>query len=549
MKKYILLCLMILLPNETIAGNVYEVGTGYGSRTIFEAMQECEADNEDTVRVMNGDTLVVTEMNFLSKVVLQNSSGHIIYLKTEESGTRHFTVYNTAKGTKIIGPDFYFINSAPREYAPGGSIYIEGNDNNNVYFEVSNCTFSNNLSVCGISGGGAIGMLIAENKQGHLKLSNCNFINNTALYSSGGAIDVTAGSGGKCYFSADSCLFSGNEVFDSTNKGGAISLRASENRFYLSRNTFRKNVTHGIGGHGGAIYAYGDNKINIQYCIFDSDSALGTNAKGGALCLAGTGSSLARWVRSSSFGFCYSAYGGAIYFGNNPPTEISTCTFTNNKATVNGAGVYLQNALSSASADSSYFSIASFYDNDADGDGGAVYIAKGNVDFFESIFLRNSCDGDGGCIRQEVSSTDSLGLNHNRVTTFDHCTIGETTNAISLPDPDAYYNDINIIDSILYSNSGLYFFLEEGASKLNISYTSIYGNVNNDAEPDSGGVTNSSKGSDLIVCGSDGEPCYESNPVTRDHNGGIAGSRQPFNTNRSNRNIGNTNRETKNGIW
>jgi len=177
-----------------------------------------------------------------------------------------------------------------------------------------------------------------------LTLDNCLFIDNTAeIY--GGAI--------RCYRSSpslNSCLFSGNsgpfgggfscyrdcepeltdcsfEVNASQHGGGMYSFDSAA---ILTRCTFADNLSL---GDGGGIANF-DSSPRLTGCVFTDNTALDV---GGGFYAGGAGAST---ITGSTFMGNASPLGGGVYAQFTTLT-LTSCTFANNTADVDGSGIYL----------------------------------------------------------------------------------------------------------------------------------------------------------------------------------------------------------------
>lgn len=176
-----------------------------------------------------------------------------------------------------------------------------------------------------------------------------------------------AGDGGGAVYSDFGTL----TVLDSTfggdracRNGGAVSIAGGDATIAKSR--FLNNSAP----DGGAIYVTGRGELTLR------STAFGGNLRGGAVSLAGAGSSIIQassFTRNSSRG----GNGGAINVAGSPTTAISNSTFSGNSATPAGSG-------------------------------GALYVAgPGLLNVETSNFLGNS-SGNGGAIFLSGVSTSQI---------------------------------------------------------------------------------------------------------------------------------------------
>ncbi|WP_407375621.1 right-handed parallel beta-helix repeat-containing protein, partial [Methanobrevibacter sp.] len=236
---------------------------------------------------------------------------------------------------------------------PGSAVYIGSSG-----CTIDNCAFES----CQYNNGGAIhGSGSATNTM----ISNCNFTNNEGRWT---------GIGGAIYFEG-----SDNEIdgcnFDS-NIAGSSGAIYSAGTLTVRNSNFTNNK--GSNANGGAVYIGGENSV-VDNCYFTGNEVTANHLFGGAIALAGSGSS----ITNSNFESNKAGHGGAVYI-ESPNINVENCNFTDNNANTGGAiSVYNDNAT---------ITNCNFTDNSATTNGGAIYIADNcnNADMSYCNFVDNT---------------------------------------------------------------------------------------------------------------------------------------------------------------
>jgi len=341
---------------------------------------------------------------------------------------------NTAATTGGAFDNYFYNNTSVanstftgNKAASGGAIYNHSDKDitgNFAKLAITGGSFNKNEAT---SNGGAI------YNQGNLNITGSEFTNNKAG-NFGGAIynstlmdkNTNTYSGGIANISG--AKFSGNNAYI----GGAIMLHHGEMNI--------KEGTEFIGNtadYGGAIYTSTDSTVNlnIDNALFQDNTALGTGAVGiysnatitnsqfinnkatdvnddggGAISV---GSVSTTKLENVTFTDNYSAaVGGAIATrgiskGNNSAAklDIINATFTNNSADKEGGAIYNAFYHSVNSADNVYVKNSTFTGNKSATQGGAIYNAAadlaGNVSSIyieDTSFTNNSANKEGGAI-------------------------------------------------------------------------------------------------------------------------------------------------------
>ena len=185
----------------------------------------------------------------------------------------------------------------------GGAIFLAG-----ALFGIDVLFNSNSATVAG-----------AIQNDGFLSLLNCLFLSNSSLLFTAAIV---------CGLTATaiiaSCIFSGN----------AVALRNAGD-VTISKSNFNNNA----GISGGAISNLNGGTLRMDECILNSNQALASH--GGAI-YNYPGANL--FLKKTNFSSNVTVgNGGGLY--NAGRAEISSCVFANNRATIDGGGIYASDDL------------------------------------------------------------------------------------------------------------------------------------------------------------------------------------------------------------
>ena len=182
----------------------------------------------------------------------------------------------------------------------------------------------------------------------------------------GGVITGGAGDGvggGFQLLENSSLTMTGGSVMNcvSDDHGAAIRVKGGGVKIMLNGVGFYSNFTYDSADncHGGAIYGDDGCRITMTDCTFEGNYSEDD--------------------------------GGAVYISGGT-VEAQGCLFIGNKCLDNGGAVFLD------SGTFALFDRCTFYDNRADGDGGAVYCGSDDGTRLSGIFRYNSCGGSGGAV-------------------------------------------------------------------------------------------------------------------------------------------------------
>jgi CSLREA domain-containing protein len=311
-----------------------------------------------------------------------DGAGHTITI----SGNDAVRVFYVASGASLTLQNLTLTHGRTENHDGGG---VE----NNGTLRVTGCTFSYN--VAGYSGG-------AIANSGTLTVTDTTFTNNgTGFYSGGG---VNNRNGATATITGSSFLVNRAEVGGAIHNIGSLNVRDC---------TFGFNTAGSRGGaianessdpvriedsvlsfntatfEGGAIHlSSGDYTVYIQDCVLEFNQA----PEGGAVYGSGPGTTL--FIRESKLSENDASYGGGVYLGDvftNSLVSLEGSEISHNQAENDGGGVYLYQGRLSADR-------TTFESNTAVRDGGGVYIGI-NTNWAEisgSTFYDNFASRDGG---------------------------------------------------------------------------------------------------------------------------------------------------------
>lgn len=302
----------------------------------------------------------------------------------------------------------------------GNNAYIDGNnkarilmigENCNVVFE--NITFKNGF----VDDDGA-GIYLCANS--NLKLINCVFENNKAYNSDGAAVNADDGTNVEirnCKFTSNTCVrdtpLSWSQFKCGMGSGVCIDI-GSTLKIYDS--VFKANAAH-----MAIIQVISRDSKNtktsnliMQNCLFDSNSVVDcgiiyldefgqsqildsqfkynkVTGNGGVLEID---TSISTLVKNCQFVENSVSVGGGIHakvINDNYKSYVNVqgCTFTNNKASVSGGGIYSSGGVVDVSN-------CNFEKNSAPQRGGAIYSNKGVMKIHNSNFNQNTANDKGG---------------------------------------------------------------------------------------------------------------------------------------------------------
>ena len=344
----------------------------------------------------------VVDMKVINCVFSENMNDYGVIIESVSSvDFKKTTFSNNAAGsvvfsglTAIASSKFshcYFFNNTSKFEQYGTAIDVEISL---LDISIKNCTFQKSFgpSVSIITNLGY--------SPGSLEIINSNFLENVAHSSADVEIESILnvsvlmtkfsdihGEGSIKIFNVTSVYIEACNFFNNYNNyyssEGALNLYRTQTVSVIGCN-FRNNTAV---NEGGALYAGHVTALNIQNCLFSSNSG----REGGALSIDD--------VDQFNMTNCTIKYNrahrdaGALKITNNNVT-VSFCSFVGNQAGTNG-GVF-----AIYGDDSSFFNISNsnFTNNVANGSGGALIIYSSTLCMYNSIFYKNQAIIEGGAI-------------------------------------------------------------------------------------------------------------------------------------------------------
>lgn len=197
--------------------------------------------------------------------------------------------------------------------------------------------------------------------------------------------------------------FSGNRTItttaSATTGGGALHIQGSGTSIYIGTSGFIENTSS---QNGGALTIASDQSktVTIEDTLFKGN-ATAASKTGGAISLAGAGTTVLNVTRSS-FVSNSSNNGGGIYVsGTNNTLNLTNTTLVDNSVTGVGGGLNLN---SSAKANIDH---ATMVQNSADGNGGAIRANSGTVLTMRNSLVLDNTGSTGANISYAGTYTDN----------------------------------------------------------------------------------------------------------------------------------------------
>ncbi len=370
------------------------------------------------------------------------------------NAVRVFLLKSTsAQPTSLSLKNLKIINARTNEYGGGvksehqGTINLENCTFNNNraddggsavfsafegYLSILNCNFDGNISIANNTERGSTVMIWGPYAQ---TIKNSNFTNNKGI--NGAAINgLNAG------LLIEDCNFTGNLTTDARFDTGQPNdfLRGFGGAIYTDRATagppsvvlgsiilrrckFENNIGN---GEGGACYLYTDETDNVlvEECYFNNNESRiltgGTNGgSGGAIQHMNNAKNRGFVVKNTTFSNNKAAVVGGAIRADWADTEITNCTFDNNKALLTDMSGFAANggALVFFSMDNSFVDITNctLANNYAGWVGGAIASSHpARTRIKNNIFFQNTAgNGGNGWNIQQHSSAEMLDLGNN----------------------------------------------------------------------------------------------------------------------------------------
>lgn len=339
----------------------------------------------------------------------------------------------------------------------GGAIYhhYSNLDYQQRFFTAYNTVFNGNKS--GLGGAIVLSASADATDLGEGTIANftdCNFLSNQSE-SSGGAIYVTRNSD----LTVDNCTFKYNTA---KANAGAVGVQSAA-MLSLTNSMFESNSAK----IGGAISSSSNTKINVENTDFTTNTAVGTNA-----------------------------YGGAIYVSDVSNVTFKNMGMYNNTSESNGGAMYIKGY------DVAFDSTCEFIGNSSGGHGGAIYavyenleegVKKGTTLTVNGVLFEKNTALAGGAISARTNSV----LNLTDVNFIEN----STPNAVSGQDQQGggaiYSNnsEVNMNNVTFDSNTSGYY---GGTLKLDVCETTINNSSITKSSGGTGGIMGVSAGTITI---------------------------------------------------
>lgn len=353
------------------------------------------ADAVSASAVLDGFTITAGNAN--GSCCGYNSGAGLYNLLGEPTVTRCRFADNAAyaggafyndEGAPALNECMFDVNVA----ATGSAIYTRRGQ-----WTATRCRFRDNAA----SAYGAV-----YNFDGAIQLVECEFTRNSA--SSGGAVFAEGG-----FLEMEDCTFSANLALQAAGgAGGAVRCQSAAGRFV--RCTFQDNVALQsiLPGTGGAVHIRPGlpepDELTLVDCTFSNNSA----THGGAVFVASAVPTLERgvfrgnraslggalyvdaggnpWVSEASFDQnVATSQGGAVYHADASASTLRRCLFTRNSAISGGA-------IAAASTAAPIVQSAIFDANEAGSAGGGVYSSAADLALVHCGFFANTAEVGGG---------------------------------------------------------------------------------------------------------------------------------------------------------
>ena len=252
----------------------------------------------------------------------------------------------------------------------GGAIYLNGisskSNITNVIFRYNNATHNGGAIDCNATGMNLTYTLFEYNYAGEYGAALCRESN------------ATGGMGHHNVFN-----------YNHAEIAGAALAWMNVSNININYYNFTGNTAH---HSGGAIYAsVGSNNFTINNCNFVSNNVTNaTGGHGGAVDISSDNNT----IKNSNFTNNNAFYGGALFVGSaSGNTNITNVNFTRNNANVDGGAINLQSSGVKLNE-------TRFFKNTAQRNGGALYVGgEGTTNvIYNSEFDDNDANGNGGAV-------------------------------------------------------------------------------------------------------------------------------------------------------
>ncbi|MHC4113953.1 MAG: right-handed parallel beta-helix repeat-containing protein, partial [Planctomycetota bacterium] len=320
-----------------------------------------------------------------------------------------------------------------------------------VYYGEENLVAMNDTTVTGNSAGSEAGGIYYD-VNNIIVMADCNITGNSAESGSAGGILIHHGATA----TLDNCDIRGNIANSygleyTIGYGGGGGVWFSTGTLSLNGCNIEQNIARGPVAVGGGIYA-GDFGRPLEATVDINDCTISGNTAdyGGATCALESFLT----VRDSNVFDNTANYGAGLYFVFSD-ANIAGSSFTNNSATdLSGMELYCSGGGLYGSNSSLLITHCVFTKNGAEGSGGGLFLIGpilpgGSQEITNCLIAGNSAILDGGGISSNMGAMPKL----------TNCTLADNdTNDIlsSGGGLSCYDSDVNIINSILWHNTGAY---------------------------------------------------------------------------------------------
>jgi len=378
-----------------------------GSGTLRYILEN-NASSGDTVTFDSGVTHITLTQDELSISQSQTIDGGGTVTINGGGTNRIFDLSGTPRTWAFLGLELTNgVAQGAGDNGKGGAIRIMSDSHANM-LTISNCSIS--ACAADVNGGGLYAH--SGSASGSIVVRDSVIHGNTAVSWGGGVFSYTA-------MSLYDTVVSNNASGDA----GGVYLEEPQRTSVWDNATIIDNSA--TNGHGGACY-YRDVVLAVSDSSFKANSA---TENGGAL---------------SFYYFLSASSSNDVVFTN--------CSFTANTATnsgQHGGAVYVGSGIAN-------FNGCTFANNEAAGNGGAIYVYFSNDPWLDGTCILRDCDvygnqaTDGGAVHREFRGAVFTALDNTRI--HDN-TASSDGGGVSVATPNGDISYLTIRDSSIYGNT------------------------------------------------------------------------------------------------